>query len=176
MIEKKILKEILDWGLHIFIAILIGFLIVTFVAQRTLVHDVSMQPTLFEGDNLIVEKVSPRLNNLKNGDIIVFYDVIKDRQLIKRLIAQEGDSLKINDGKVFVNGVEMDEPYIKGDYTPESNNKELNEMIVPEGYIYVLGDNRRNSTDSRLIGPVETRRITGKAILRFHPFKKFKIF
>lgn len=176
MAKDLVLKEILDWVAHIAIAVLIGFLIVTFVAQRTLVHDVSMQPTLYEGDNLIVEKISPKLGNLKRGDVIVFYDVNEDRQLIKRLIAKEGDSVKIIDGKVFVNGEELKEDYTKGDFTPEGSNTEFNEMVVPKGYIYALGDNRRNSRDSRTIGPIEVKRITGKALLRFYPFNKIKIF
>lgn len=176
MANKIVLKEVIDWVLHIAIAVLIGFLIVTFVAQRTLVHDVSMQPTLYEGNNLIVEKISPKINKLKTGDIIVFYDESEDRQLIKRLIAKEGDSVKIKDGKVFVNGSELIENYIKDDYTPEGYNNEFNDLIVPKGHVYVLGDNRKNSRDSRLIGPIETKRITGKALLRFYPFNKLKIF
>jgi len=173
---NTVVREALDWIIHIAIAVLIGFLIVTFVAQRTLVHDVSMQPTLYEGDNLIVEKISPKIGRLNRGDIIVFYDINEDRQLIKRLIAVEGDQVEIKDGKVFVNGEELKEDYIKDGYTPQGVNPEYSNLVVPKGYVYVLGDNRKNSRDSRSIGPIEVERITGKAIFRFYPFNKIRTF
>jgi len=175
MASNPVLKEVLDWTLHIMIAIVIGFLIVTFVGQRTLVHDISMQPTLYEGDNLVVEKVSPKIGNLKHGDIVVFYVAEEKRQLIKRLIAVEGDTVEIRDGKVYVNGAVKEEEYIKEDFTPEGMKPEYSKLTVEKGYIYVLGDNRMNSNDSRSIGPVEAKNVTGKAILRFYPFNKFGI-
>ncbi|HHW48884.1 MAG TPA: signal peptidase I [Clostridiaceae bacterium] len=166
----------MDWFVHVAIAVVIGFLIVTFVAQRTLVHDVSMQPTLNGGDNLIVEKISPKIGKLNRGDIIVFYDINEDRQLIKRLIAVEGDTVEIKDGKVFVNGEELKEDYIKDGYTPQGINPQFNNLVVPKGHVYVLGDNRKNSRDSRSIGPIAVERITGKAIFRFYPFNKIRVF
>jgi signal peptidase I len=172
----KVIREALDWIIHVAIAVLIGFLIVTFVAQRTLVHDVSMQPTLYGGDNLIVEKISPKIGKLNHGDIIVFYDTNEDRQLIKRLIAVEGDLVEIKDGKVFVNGEELKEDYIKDGYTPQGVNPKYSKLVVPKGHVYVLGDNRKNSRDSRSIGPIEVERITGKAIFRFYPFNKIRVF
>jgi len=175
-VGNSVAREALDWIVHIAIAVLVGFLIVTFVAQRTLVHDVSMQPTLYEGDNLVVEKISPKIGKLNRGDIIVFYDEIQNIQLIKRLIAVEGDQVDIKDGKVFVNGEELKEDYIKDGYTPQGVNPEYSSLVVPKGHVYVLGDNRKNSRDSRSIGPIEVKRITGKAIFRFYPFNKMRTF
>jgi len=172
MTGKTVVRETLDWIIHIVIAVVIGFLIVTFVAQRTIVHDVSMQPTLYEGDNLIVEKISPRINNLKRGDIIVFHEPQGDRQLIKRLIAVAGDTVEIKDGKVFVNGEALDENYIKGDFTPQG---EYSSLTVEEGKLFVLGDNRMNSRDSRSFGTIDISQVTGKAIFRFYPFNKIGI-
>jgi len=169
--DSKNVREALDWILHIGIAIAIGILIVTFVAQRTLVHDISMQPTLVEGDNLIVEKVSAKLGGLKRGDIIVFYVPEENRQLIKRLIAVEGDKVEIKGGKVFVNG-EM-EDYVKGVETQSSGEEKYCNLTVEKGYVYVLGDNRPNSKDSRVLGPIQKSRISGRAIFRFFPFNKF---
>ncbi len=173
MSDKTVIREVIDWILHIAIAVAIGFLIVTFVAQRTIVHDVSMQPTLYEGDNLIVEKISPRIGNLNRGDIIVFHEPQGKRQLIKRIIAVEGDTVEIKDGKVYVNGEALEEDYIKGDYTPEG---EYNNLTVGKGQVFVLGDNRMNSRDSRSIGPIDISTVTGKAIFRFYPFNKMGTF
>ncbi len=171
--DTKNVKEALDWILHIGIAVVIGLLIVTFVAQRTLVHDISMQPTLVEGDNLIVEKVSAKLGGLHRGDIIVFRVPEENRQLIKRLIAVEGDKVEIKNGKVYVNDKEQDESYLKNADTEPGSFPEYSSLIVKKGYVYVLGDNRPNSKDSRMLGPVETSMISGRAIFRFYPFNKF---
>ena len=170
--DKKI-NEILDWFLHIVIAVAVGFLIVTFVGQRTIVFDISMQPTLVEGDNLLVEKLGFRFGWLKRGDIIVFQSPQSDRQLIKRLIAVEGDRVEVKDGKVYVNG----EQYLIGmpeePVTPYGDKPEYTDLTVPEGMVYVLGDNRQFSEDSTEIGPIDKDWIKGRAILRFYPFSKF---
>lgn len=169
--EGKKIDETLDWIIHIAIAVLIGFLIVTFVAQPTLVHDISMQPTLVEGDYLVVEKLGPRLGELHRGDIIVF-DVPEERRLlIKRLIALEGDKLEIRGGKVFVNGEESKVVDLKGVETWPDNPK-YNNITVPAGFVYAMGDNRPNSNDSRMFGPIEAKRVTGRAIFRLFPFNR----
>jgi len=167
-------REILDWFVHIAIAILLAVLIVTYVGQRTIVHEISMEPTLSDGDNIIVEKLSHRFGKLKRGDIIVFKSPQDKRELVKRLVAVEGDTVEIKDGKVYVNG----EMFLIGDpedepYTPPALDPEQNKITIPEGYIYVLGDNRPYSLDSTELGPIEKSRITGKAIFRVYPFNKF---
>ena len=172
MLDSKKVKEALDWILHIGIAILIGVLIVTFVAQRTLVHDVSMEPTLVEGDNLIVEKLSARLGGLKRGDIIVFDSPNGDKQLIKRLIAFEGEKIEIKDYKVYINGELLEEEYLNGEPTTGMGNPEYESLVVPEGQVFAMGDNRGRSGDSRSFGPVNKSSINGKAIFRFYPFNK----
>lgn len=175
MAESKNIREALDWILHIGIAILIGVLIVTFVAQRTLVHDISMQPTLVEGDNLIVEKISPKLGGLKRGDIIVFDSPNGDKQLIKRLIAFEGERVEIKDNKVYINGEVLEEKYLNGVPTTGMGNPEYENLVVPKGQIFAMGDNRPNSGDSRSFGPVDMSSVNGKAIFRFYPFNKIGV-
>lgn len=171
--DKKKRSEILDWILHIAIAVVIGFLIVTFVGQRTIVFDISMQPTLVEGDNLLVEKLGHRFGWLQRGDIIVYKPVGRDIQLIKRLIAVEGDRVEVKDGKVYVNG----ELYLIGlpeePETPYGKKPEYTNLTVPEGMVYALGDNRQFSDDSTENGPIDKDCITGRAIFRFYPFSKF---
>lgn len=150
----------------------------TFVAQRTIVYKSSMEPTLYDGDNLIVEKISPRLGRIKRGDIVTIKSASdwlheEGKTIIKRVIAVAGDSVEIKDGKVYVNGQEIEENYIKGNYTV-AMNEEYSRLTVPEGHVYVLGDNRSTSiVDSRTIGPVSTDKIESRAIIRVYPFSRF---
>jgi len=172
-LEKKKMREILDWVLHIGIALVIGFLIVTFVGQRTIVYDISMEPTLVEGDNLLVEKLGYRFGWLKRGDIIVFQPPWSDKRLIKRLIAVEGDTVQIKDGKVYVNGELFLTGLSQEPVTPDPVKSEYNNLTIPEGMYYVLGDNRQFSEDSTEIGPIKKEWVKGRAILRLYPFDKF---
>jgi len=145
--EKSQIKELFDWIIHIGIAILAGLLIVTFVAQRTIVFNYSMEPTLYQGDNLIVEKLGPRFGILKPGDIVTIRDASEflskeGKTIIKRIIALENDEIEIKQGNVYVNGKMLDETYINGDTTKAVRTEYCDRYKVPEGYVYVLGDNR----------------------------------
>ena len=158
---------------HIVAAVIAGVLIVTFVGQRTIVYDISMQPTLVEGDNLLVEKLGHKFGWLNRGDIIIIKIPESDKPLIKRLIALEGDRVEVKEGKVYVNdelsliGLES-EPM-----TPYGNEPGFTDLTVPEGFIYVLGDNREHSIDSTEFGPINKDYIKGRAVFRFYPFSKF---
>ncbi len=171
-------KEILDWAYHILAAIVIGVLIVTFVAQRTVVYNYSMEPTLYQGDNLIVEKIGPRFGKIRAGDIVTIKDASErmhneNKTLIKRVIAVEGDRVEIKRGKVFVNGNELEENYIKGSHTMPVSSTYI-DVTVPEGHVYVLGDNRSAFIiDSRTFGPVSLSNIKSRAIIRIFPFSRF---
>jgi len=171
--DDKKTSEAIDWLVHITIAVVIGTLVVLFVGQRTIVHDISMKPTLVEGDNLIVEKLGFRFGWLHRGDIIVFKSPESDRQLIKRLVAVEGDKVEIKEGKVYVNGEVSLIGMSEEPTTPSGNNPDFTNLTVPEGCVYVLGDNRPFSLDSTEFGPIENKWITGRAILRVYPFNKF---
>jgi signal peptidase I len=172
---------VFDWIFHIAIAVLIGFLVVTFVAQRTIVHGISMEPTLQDGDQLIVEKLTTRFGELRYGDIITVYipEQLGEGKdyIIKRVIAVEGDTVEIKDGKIYVNEKLLVEDYVNGDSTLPVN-PEYAKVTVPEGQVYAVGDNRLPgaSKDSRSIGPVGNERIKGRALIRFYPFDKFKVF
>ncbi len=163
----------LDWVLHIAIAVIVGVLIVVFVGQRTIVHDISMQPTLVEGDNLLVEKLGFRFGWLKRGDIVVFKSPEEEHQLVKRLVAVEGDRVEIKDGKLYVNEQVFLIGLPKEPETLPGDNPEYSSLTVPKGYVYALGDNRPYSMDCRAFGPIEKKWITGRAIFRFYPFNKF---
>lgn len=176
MYRNSMRNEILDWAIHILIPLIMALAVVAFVMQRIIVYGYSMEPTLKEGDNLLVEKISPRLRKFEYGDIVLI-DVERPhgekKTIIKRIIALENDTVEIRDGKVYVNGEIITEPYIKGNYTLE-RNPEYSKMVVPEGKVYVLGDNREAFiTDSRTLGAIDVDRIIGKAVLRIYPFNKF---
>lgn len=173
-IKNPVLREILDWVLHITVAVLLALFIVKFVAQRTLVDGSSMLPTLQDKNQLIVEKISPRFGTLHRGDIVAIYIPEERKNFIKRVIGTEGDSIEIKDGKVFVNDEAIKEDYINGNFT-DKGVPDNSKLIVPEGRIYVLGDNRKPgmSNDSRNIGPLEVKRVEGKAILRYWPIDEF---
>jgi len=179
--KNPVLKEALDWIIHIAAAVLIGFLIVTFVAQRTIVHGISMEPTLHNGDQLIVEKLTTRFGKLRYGDIITVYipeELGEGKDyIIKRVIGVEGDTVEIKNNKIYLNGEPLEEDYINGDTTLPVN-PEYSKVIVPEGQVYAVGDNRLPgaSKDSRSIGPIDVERIKGRALIRFYPFDKFKVF
>lgn len=176
--KNKVIKEILDWGLYIGIAILLALLIVFFLGRITIVEGTSMVPTLKNGDVLIIESITPRFGTLRQGDIVVMRipELLGERRkhAIKRIIAVENQHVQIRDGKVYVDGQELQEPYINGSYTQEMNDL-YSDIIVPEGCIYVMGDNRLpdKSRDSRVFGPVNRKRVVGRCILRIFPFSGF---
>lgn len=178
-IKNPALREILDWSVHIIIAIVIALLITNFVFQRTVVYKKSMQPTLYEKDNLLVEKISPRIGNLKRGDIITIYapERVEERgsTIIKRIVGIEGDFVEIKDGKVYLNGEVFKEDYINGNYT-QASGKYVS-VYVKKGEVYALGDNRSiEILDSREMGPIPIEKVTGKAVCRLYPVNKIKFF
>ncbi|SKC41325.1 signal peptidase I [Maledivibacter halophilus] len=168
-------KEMVEWIKTIVISVLIALFITTFIARPTLVKQHSMYPTLEPNNYLILNKVSYRFHKPERGDIVVFKTSLKtsegtSKNLIKRVIAVEGDKIVIENGKVYVNGKELNEDYIKGNTTPGDNN-----LVVPENNVFVMGDNRPGSFDSRDMGTIEIDKIEGKAFLRLFPFNKIGI-
>jgi signal peptidase I len=166
-----LIKDIIELIKSIFIAIIAAILIITFVFETVSVDGQSMAPTLAHKDRLIVEKVSYYFRDPKINDIIVLkYPADTREKFIKRVVAVAGDKVKIEDNRLFVNGIEKDEPYIKERFI----NGYFNEVTVPENTIFVLGDNRNNSKDSRFpdVGFVNLKLVVGKAALRIYPFDK----
>ena len=165
----------LDWLAHIAVAIAVSILIITFIAQITRVYGPSMMPTLLDGDRLIMEKISPRLGNIHRGDIVVI-DVPefagKERNpIIKRVIGVGNDTVEIKGGKVYVNGNALVENYVGGEVTSGIDPR-YSYVRVPEGEIYVLGDNRDQSMDSRMIGPQKIKSVRGRAVFRIFPLDR----
>lgn len=173
----KLSENAKEWIKDLGIAVVCAVVLLRFI-QPTIVREHSMENTLVENDYLFVSKQAYKLfgNDPATGDIIVFKSELttatgQNKLLIKRVIAVGGDTIAIHGGVVYLNGEALDEEYTKDGYT----NTEMDEITVPEGYVFAMGDNRQNSADSRdsRIGCVEEGLILGKAVVRLFPFNKF---
>ncbi len=165
-------KEIKDWAVSIVVALVLAFFIRTFIVEPYLVDGPSMRPTLENGERLLVNRFVYRVRAPEKNEIIVFaYPKDPSRDFIKRVIATPGDTIEIQDTKVFVNDKLLDEPYIL-----EKTHTNYPKTVVPAGTVFVMGDNRNNSADSRLasVGFVPYDLLKGKAVLVFWPFDQFK--
>lgn len=164
-------KELLEWVESLLVAVVAALLIVNFVFTLVRVSGASMEPTLQNNNSLFVLRLG---YEPQNGDIIVFKPVGDPKKYyIKRVIATEGQEVDIKDGKVFVDGVELSEPYIQG--TTYDRYNTVYPKIVPEDCVFALGDNRENSRDSRDmtgVGMIKEKDIVGKAWFRLFPFNK----
>lgn len=171
-------KEIWEWIKALVIAAALVILIRLFIFAPFIVEGGSMEPNFHTGERLIVNKLIYEIRKPERGEIIVFH-APAGLDYIKRVIALPGETVKIQDNKVYVNGKELNEPYIQAAIdehakTGEKYNRDYSETVVPDGTVFVLGDNRLNSTDSRKIGPVADDKIVGRADIRFWPLKKIR--
>lgn len=150
-------------------AAVLYFLIDTFIG-RVRVENISMQPTLHAEQLLLVNKFAYKLGKVDHGDVIVFhYPLNPSEDYIKRAIGLPGDEVLVRDGKVFVNGQELNEPYISA--PPGYSGT----WVVPEGQYFALGDNRNSSHDSHSWGYVPYENLVGRALVVYWPLKDFKI-
>lgn len=162
-----------EWVESIVIAIVIAIIIKAFIFETVLVDGHSMLPTLRDKDRLAVNKIGYRITGPQNGEIVVFrYPADPSLMFIKRVIGVEGDRVEIRNHKVYVNGVELDEPYIS-----ERPLGEFPEVVVPPNTVFVLGDNRNDSRDSRFtdVGFIPVKNIRGEAVARMWPLPPQKI-
>ena len=173
---KKEKNEIWEWTKALLIAFAAVWLIRYFLFTPIVVDGESMMPTLENGDRMIVNKIGEPNRN----DIVVFHAPEK-KDYIKRVIGLPGDHIAYKNDQLYINGEPQEEPYL------ESNKSQVNggtltedftleertgEKVIPEGYLFVMGDNRRNSTDSRLIGLVPLEEVIGKTNIIFWPLKE----
>ena len=161
-----------DWGISIIAAVVMALLIRTFIVELYIVDGPSMRPTLQHEERLVVSKFIYKLRNPEKGEILIFkYPRDPSRDFIKRVIAVGGDTIEIKEGRVYVN-----DQMLKEDYILEKTRTEYPKVTVPEGTVFVMGDNRNNSDDSRFadVGFVPLDMIKGKAMLVFWPFDKLQ--
>lgn len=167
-------KEILEWVKTIGMSIIIALVITMFI-RPTLVKGYSMFPTLEPNNYLIINKIPYMIHEPERGDIVVFRSTLetsegKKKDLIKRIVAISGDTIKIKDSVVYINDEKIEEPYINGGYT----NGDLKELTIKKGKVFVMGDNRSKSKDSRdkSVGQVDVESIRGKVLVRLFPFNR----
>jgi len=163
------------WLLETLLMIAVAFLLAqgikTWVVQPFVIPTGSMETTILVGDRVLAEKISYRYSEPSAGDIVVFNDPTERHpQLIKRVIAVGGEEIDIRDGHVFINGEQLDEPYLHGLITDPGT--EPMPFLVPDGYVWVMGDNRPNSGDSRFIGPQPLTAIQGRAFVTYWPIDR----
>jgi len=173
------MKELLGWIRDILIAVAIAAVILAFF-KPIIIQQQSMEPNFYSGDYVITSRQAYNIfGDPQRGDIIVFKsDLYTDegeaKNLIKRIIGLPGDTVEIIEGEVYLNGEMLNEEYIK----EPGLSGEMEAITVPEGELFVMGDNRRVSQDSRsgAVGTISQDTIVGKVVVRVYPFSQFKVF
>jgi signal peptidase I len=158
---------LVELGETVLPAIVIAVLINLFLAQATRVYGSSMEPNLHTDQRLVVEKVTYRLHGPRRGDVVVLR--MPDRGpelLIKRIIGLPGETVEIRNGTVYINEQPVEEPYLV-----RRTDSAYGPTQIPEGYVFVMGDNRGASNDSRVFGPVPLDRVVGRAWLSYWPLE-----
>jgi signal peptidase I len=175
------MRALLEIAETVVLTVLIFFLIHTFVAQPFRVEQTSMEDTLLPEQYVLVDKLTPRWSAYERGDIVVFQPPAALRSpsgapFIKRVIGVPGDRVDLQDGFVLVNGIQIDEPYVfrrRGEPEETDPTGDATSWIVPDGELFVLGDHRSASEDSRDFGPIEISSVLGRAMLRYWPLDTF---
>ena len=176
---NKVMKEMISTLLYLLGVLCLTWLVITFVGQRTEVDGSSMEPTLTNGDNLIVDKLSYRFRDPERFDIIVFpYKHKAKTYYIKRIIGLPGETVQIDEqGNIYINGEILSESYGREIIKAEYIGLAAEPIVLGEDEYFVMGDNRNNSTDSRYpqVGNIKREDIIGRAWVRLWPFSSFGI-
>lgn len=201
--KKAVIKEVLEWTYCIIIAVALALLIRYFIGTPTVVKQSSMYPTLKQNQRLVLNRLYRTFHDTpERGDIITFeapsqsvatgvkavydnepqnvfekfcYYVLEVNKMsyIKRVVALPGEHVQIADGKVYINGEELKEDYLQENVVTEAKSTYLTDFIVPEGYVFAIGDNREYSGDCRAFGCIPFEKIESKVWIRFWPFDLF---
>lgn len=170
---NRIMRELLNTAIYLLCVLGAVWLVITFVGQRTEVEGASMENTLHNGDNLIVDKLSYRFHDPERFDIIVFPFQFQDNTYyIKRIIGLPGETVQImDDGSIYINGEKLEENYGMEVIKPETIGRAAEPIELGDDEYFVMGDNRNNSSDSRtdMVGNIKRENIIGKAWLRIWP-------
>jgi signal peptidase I len=170
--ETKIkLRQFLRESFETLLLALILVLIINTISTRIRVDGFSMEPTYHNNNYIVVSKLAYKFKEISRGDVIVFeYPLAPDEDFIKRVIGLPGDQIEVTNGKVFLNGTELNESYI--DAAPI---REQPLLVVPEDSLFVMGDNRNNSSDSRTWGPLPIENVIGKTVFVYWPLSDFGV-
>lgn len=166
-------RNALEWVAVVVAAVVVALLVKTFLVQAFRIPSESMNPTLVEGDRVLVNKLSYRLHDINRGDVIVFErpPTLEARpgepeDLIKRVVGLPGDTLVARDGALFVDGRRLREPYLPAGTSTTNLDQPV---TLDDDEVFVMGDNRTNSQDSRVFGPIETDTVVGRAFVVMWP-------
>jgi signal peptidase I len=174
--RRHLRRRALEWCVVVTVALMAAFLVRTFVVAHFVVDGQSMASTLADGDRVLVNKLSYRLHDPQRGDVVVLHDSGgTDRDLIKRVIALEGETIEMRNCQVRVDGTVLVEPYLDRQVVgADECGPDVPPTIVPADHVYVMGDNRAHSQDSRALGPIDQRRIVGRAEVVFWPLGQWR--
>ncbi|MDX1701660.1 MAG: signal peptidase I [Melioribacteraceae bacterium] len=177
---KKEKNEIWEWARALILAFGLAFIIRYYLFTPIVVDGESMMPTLESGDRMVVNKIGYRIGELHRFDIVIFH-ATEEKDFVKRIIGLPGDHVAYKNDQLYINGEVLDEPYLdtkkaqltSGTLTEDFTLEEYTQKsIIPEGYVFVMGDNRRNSLDSRRIGLVSVKEIIGDTHVVFWPMNE----
>ncbi len=161
------------WLRDIAVSVAVSAFIIGFLYQPVRVEGTSMLPVLQDQDRLFIDKIAYRVGEIHGGDVVVFqYPLDRSKSYIKRVIALPGDDLRIDRGRVIVNGVRLKESYVPKRY---ADDRSLPEMVLSPNQYFVMGDHRSISSDSRDFGPVERNLIYGKAVFVYWPMEQMGV-
>lgn len=184
--RARFARALREWVVVLVIALSSAFLIRVFVLAQYFIDGPSMRTTLEPNDRVLVNKLSYRLHDVHRGDVVVFDRITLDGSqvqhddLIKRVIGLEGEAVEIKKCVVFIDGRPLDEPYLNGpgsdatDPTSRCRIPQMDSVVVPEGTVFVMGDNRHDSFDSREFGPIDSDLIRGRAFVVIWPLGSWR--
>lgn len=183
MTKKK--SEWFDWLKALIIALILAFIVRTFLFAPIVVDGPSMQPNLHNGDHMLVNKINYSINQPNRFDIVVFH-ATEQKDYIKRVIGLPGETVEMKDDTLYINGEKITEPFLAKtkanledgqQYTMDFTMQDIPgaPKVIPEGQILVLGDNRSNSTDSRMLGLISIDQLVGNASIIYWPFDRFGV-
>lgn len=164
-------RAFFDWVVVVGVALLVAIIVRTFLLAHYQVEGTSMLSTLTPGDRVFVNKISYRLHDPNRGDVVVLHELTGtiERDLIKRVIALPEETIEIVDCNVYIDGLRLDEPYLDPNVVSERSWCELAPVTVPDNHVFVMGDNRPGSSDSRSFGPIDEHNLVGRAFVVFWP-------
>ena len=180
------LQLIREWATVLVVALLIAITVRSLILQQFYISGPSMEATMFQDNRVLVNKLSYRLHDIHRGDVVVFDRVTVDGQvvqhddLIKRVIALGGEKISIKDCKVFIDGKLLPEPYLNDFDLAQTVIEDrcrvpiMDEMLIPDNQLFVMGDNRPQSFDSRMFGPIEQDLVVGRAFVIIWPLSMAK--
>ncbi|MFD1395669.1 signal peptidase I [Kroppenstedtia eburnea] len=172
---KKARRAVNEWLTAILVAAILMLVVRVFLFAPYEVHGESMYPTFKGKELLIVNMWIYHVSEPEYGDIVVFHTE-EDRDFIKRVIGKPGDRIAVEGGRVIRNGKPLTEPYIRKDpFAGPQVKRRMPETVVPKGHLFVLGDNRSNSRDSRDLGAIKVSEVVGRADIKVKPLRDFRL-